>query len=570
MGAIILDHLLSILKIIVSLIILLVACKGVIKRKPFTSFIIVLSTLSFLIASVISFNLLLAKYIIYLFYGLSISYIAYSHFKARANILKTIMPYRRFIFSVLIIGLVSLVYMLFNLNIAFMYNGHDPYFYGIPYEIIEGNYSARIKIWDNYPVTWSKYHFFPGSFASIFLLTAGLKNIFLFKFYKLLVVVIMFFVFDENLNSTIKSQFYKTLIFSLPISVWLINTNGALPLLFLVLSFSFYIDKKTDYSILFLLFFASSLSRHVLPGLMLFVVISFFRYKSLINSKIVYIFIFPVLNIITMIFTGFNPVKMDLSYYFNGDFLYNFFYGLGGSFLFQNVLYNLYDVSIVSKASIHSFIYFMPLLFFLLLLKKHKNSLIVILPSIIIFTSILIQALIKFEASINSYNIIDYFLKGLYIVNALITFCYQFYIINRYYQKKHHSILIILFFVLSILNMIIIPSSGPPIHYYFTDLIVIFILCKEIYFFKIKPELIMATIIVFILIPLNSSQHYIAPPKQYSIIKKIDKTPLDYKKIENRDEIILKSNIYGLRINYYKQSEEAYHLSKQFLSPYKQ
>ena len=48
-----------------------------------------------------------------------------------------------------------------------------------------------------------------------------------------------------------------------------------------------------------------------------------------------------------------------------------------------------------------------------------------------------------------------------------------------------------------------------------------------------------------------------------AIIEEIDYSFL----YEDKEELIIESNIYGLRINYSQNSEEQYHLSKQFLSP---
>ncbi len=360
MENLIIDHALSLFTIVSLTLISLFSFNGIIKEKPFTSLLISTSSFAFLIAATVSYSVVYGRYLVFLFYGVSLSIFFYKIFKQRSSFFKFLRKNHLFVVFAAIAGIISLFYLLFNLSISFLYNGHDPYFYGIPYEIIEGSYSSRIKIWDNYPVAWSKYHFFPGSFATIFLFFAGLKNIFLYKFYKLLIVVFMFFVFEENLTKNIKAQFYKTLIFSIPVIIWLINTNGALPILFLFLSISLYLNNKVDYSLLFLLFFASSLSRHVFPGVVMFVLLGLYNYRSLIKSKVMLLLAFPFLNIVAMTFTGHNPVSVSHAYYFNGEFLYNFLYGRGGSFLFQNQLYNIYDVTVVNQASLSSAIYFLP------------------------------------------------------------------------------------------------------------------------------------------------------------------------------------------------------------------
>ena len=570
MENLILDHALSLFTVIALTLVSLFSFNNIIKEKPFTSLLICVSSFAFLIAATVSYNLVYGKYIVYVFYGVSLSIFFYKIFKDRSSFFKFLRNNNLFVVFATAAGIVSLFYLFINLNVSFLYNGHDPYFYGIPYEIIEGNYSSRIKIWDNYPVAWSKYHFFPGSFAAIFLFFAGLKNIFLYKFYKLLIVVFMFFVFEENLKKNIRTQFYKTLIFSIPIVVWLINTNGALPMLFLFLSISLYLNKRVDYSLLFLLFFASSLSRHVFPGVALFVLLGLYNYRSLTRSKVMFLLAFPFLNIVAMTFTGHNPVTADLAYYLNGEFLYNFLYGRGGSFLFQNQLYNIYDVTIVNQASLSSAFYFLPLFFFLLLIKKHKASLVSLIPFLILGTSVLLQILFQLEPNsgpaFGNYSIAT---QALFLLNATMTFCYPYYVFKKFCGNKTVFYVFVLFFALSILNMIAIPSSGPTIHYVFVDLMVVFFLCQdiELRLFRFRKSFLILGFMIIILVPLNnSSQYYIEPPSKYFKTDDVDTTPLDYKLFDERDDLILESNIYGRRINYYKNSKESYHQSKQFLS----
>ena len=569
METIIIDHVFSLFKIALLTLLILFSFKGLVKNKPFTSLLIGVSSFAFLIATLISFNLKYGKYVVFIFYVAVLIVFIYKNFKKQSSFLKFLKENRSFVFVLLITSTVSLFYLIFNLNITFLYNGHDPYFYGIPYEIIEGNYSSRIKIWDNYPVTWSKYHFFPGALASLFLFSAGLKNIFIYKFYKFLLIGIMFFAFEENLKSNLKLQFYKTLIFSFPITLWLINTNGALPLLFLILSISLYLNKKIDYSILFLLFFASSLSRHVFPGTIICLILLCYNNKLFIKSRITLLLAFPIINIISMIFTGYNKIPFELSYYTNGEFIYNFLYGRGGSFLFQNLLYNIYDVTVINQPSLHSIVYFLPLLFLFLLVKKYKTSLISLLAVVILFTSIIIQLLLKFHLNSDSEFIdFSFYLKGVYLINALIAFCYPFYIFQKFYSKKKEFYVLSLFFALSIINLIIIPTSGPSIHYFFVDIIVVFILSKEIHLnpLILKKQVLLYSFMLISIIPLNSSQHYFEPPTEYLNTHEIEKKPLNYSSNKNRADIILESNIYGRRIYYNESSDEAYHQSNQFLS----
>tara|TARA_B100001093_G_C26855913_1_gene1027395 strand:- start:548 stop:2260 length:1713 start_codon:yes stop_codon:yes gene_type:complete len=569
MESLILDHALSLFTVISLTLVSLFSFNGIIKEKPFTSLLICVSSFAFLIAATVSYNLVYGNYLVYMFYGVSLLIFIYKIFKDRSSFFKFLRNNSLFVIFATAAGLVSLVYLFINLNVTFLYSALDPYFYGIPYEIIEGGYSSRIKIWDNYPVTWSKYHFFPGSFAAIFLFFAGLKNIFLYKFYKLLIIVFMFFVFEENLKKNIRSQFYKTLLFSIPIVMWLISTNGTLPILFLFLSISLYLNKNVDYGLLFLLFFASSLSRHVFPGVVLFVLLGIYNYKFLIRSKVLFLLPLPLLNIVAMTFSGHMPTQL----YSPGqeEFIYNFLYGRGGSFLFQNQLYNIYDVTIVNQVSLSSLIYFLPLIFFLIIIKKHKASLVSLIPLLILGTSVILQILFQLEPNsgpaFGNYSKVT---QTFFLLNATMTFYYPYYVFKKFCHNKTVFYILLLFYALSLLNMIVIPSSGPKIHYVFIDLIVVFFLCQDIKLrlLSFRKSFLILGFMIIILIPINnSSQYYIEPPSGYFKIDEVDTVPLEYRRFEEKDDLILESNIYGRRINYYENSDEQYHLSKQFLSP---
>ena len=132
---------------------------------------------------------------------------------------------------------------------------------------IEGDYFTRIKIWDNYPYEWSKYHFFNGSLYSIFLLFTGIKNLFLWKLIK-----IMFFSFSYFFLEEISKSFYKQNLIFLSILVcinsigWMFSTNGELSTLFLISSIFLYLEKNNKLSLLFLVFFTCTLSRNLIPG----------------------------------------------------------------------------------------------------------------------------------------------------------------------------------------------------------------------------------------------------------------------------------------------------------------
>jgi hypothetical protein len=70
--------------------------------------------------------------------------------------------------TIILIGslALSLIAPYFNDGI---YNGHWTYYSGISLEMIQADYNSRLRILDNYPAVWPKYHFFQASMHAIFL-----------------------------------------------------------------------------------------------------------------------------------------------------------------------------------------------------------------------------------------------------------------------------------------------------------------------------------------------------------------------------------------------------------------
>ena len=199
MEFLILDHIWSFFFILIVLLASLFTYEELIKNKPYTSFLIVISTFGFTISTSISYNLNLGKFFLYFYYALTFTLFLYK-LKIKPSFIHFLKHKIQLVKFLFLCGILMLVYTIYNLNFTFFYDGHDPYFYGIPFEIIEGNYFSRIKIWDNYPKVWSKYHFFVGSTFSLFLLFSGLKNIFLFKLLKIIFVVVGVFSLEEFLG----------------------------------------------------------------------------------------------------------------------------------------------------------------------------------------------------------------------------------------------------------------------------------------------------------------------------------------------------------------------------------
>ena len=570
----IIDHLYSFIILLFSVIIPLFSFKGLIEKRPFTSFLVVISSFGFLISTCISFNLSLGRYCIFIYYAIVLGCFLLKMAKNPPSFYFFIKENKGFITTFLIGGFISLLYLIFNLKINFIYSSHDPYFYGIPFEIIEGNYFSRIKIWDNFPYVWSKYHFFPGSISSIFLFFSGIKNIFLYKLYLILVIVLSLFTFKENIRENkIKNIFLYSLVISILIVSWFFKTNGAFPFVFFIVSAVLYFDNKLDYSLLFLLFFASSLSKHVLPGVSVFTFLFFRHYKSLLNSKVIFLYIVPITNIFSMIFSGQSPIDFDYNFYLQGKFLGSFFYGGWTSILYQNIFTHTINEFLSFKFLTFNFILnILSSMFILRLLFKLNYKLKVVLFSTI-FSSILLIFSIFLDANttskISGYNIITILF---YILNSGLVFSFPLYMLfyfkNNFKDYKELFYIANIFYVMSIINIILFTGGVGVPNYFLINItsiaFIIYYFKPNIYKIRIMP--LVFILIIAVLAPSSNSDQHFFDMRKIKLDTNIPKTQIEYYKDKN-DTIypILKSSIYGKRIYSYPGTSDRFHMSNNFI-----
>jgi hypothetical protein len=229
----------------------------------------------------VSFYAGIAKYLIYIMTLFPIAYECYrkchyrkSYFDYNKIINKT-KPL--FIFLCLFSLLVAVYFSSISRSDG-IFNGHNNYFSGISLELLRADYYSRLRIFDNYPLEWGKYHFFNGS------LTA-LPQIFLswndFGTYMLAKIGIISVLLATIIELSIKSIYKKYYFFAFGIAViyvftmlphqlyWSISTNAyssiAIFLIFLQL-----LDNKRNGPALFFLFcFGLSTSRSLLPAFLL-------------------------------------------------------------------------------------------------------------------------------------------------------------------------------------------------------------------------------------------------------------------------------------------------------------
>ena len=572
MENLIIDHILSFLSILISLLISLFAFNGVIKSKPFTSFLVVASIFGFIISSCVSFDLNLGRYFIVGYYFFVFSCFLSKIYKKKFSLIYFLKHKIQFIKLFVLFGILSCLYLVYNLNIGFIYNAHDPYFYGIPFEIIEGNYSSRIKIWDNYPQVWAKYQFFNGSIYSIFLFFSGIKNIFLYKLIKISFIIVLFFSLKENLKIKPK-LFYNLLVFTLPITIWLFYTNGDFSVVFLIIAIFLYLDKKLGFSLLFILFFSSSLARHVLPGILMFLFILYNHRKTIFKSKIVLLYIFPIVNIISMILTGNQSSTgaqgiQDLNFYLDGKFFLNFFYGGWTENLLQNTpsllfkkLFNVVKLKEINIFDLNILIYFISAFLLSLLIFKLKDKKIKALTVVVTLSTLILIIFRKFFPSLG--NIFN-------IINAFFVFSFPIFIIIRY-RNKQNAILFQSFMILYVSSLISIITFGVDVGlpiFFLVNIIVAYLLLEDsnINFIDFKLSWFLILLVSFVLYPKFDDTSHIFDMKNVEI-KNPESELQFYKNKYDTIGPILNSNIYGKRIKFSKESSHKFHVSKRFISP---
>jgi len=574
MGDILNDHLISFISIFLFIIISLYSYIGVFHEKKFISLLISLSSFGFLISFSISYNLNFGRYLVISYYFLTTILFLYNLLIKKRSFISFIINNKNFLFSLLLSGVLSIIYLVYNLKITFFYNGHDPYLYGIPFEILEGNYFQRVKIWDNYPKTWSKYHFFNGSINSIFLLFTGFKNIFLFKLYSIIVLIFLFNVlkelFDEN---RYMNKYFLSLLICIPSITWFFSSNGAYPLVFLTLSIFFYEKKNIDYSFLFLLFFTSSLSRHLIPGGVVLLFLFLYHWRVLIKFKHFYLILFPILNIISMVLSGNNPLKsiFSLNDFTSGKVLVNFLYGPGfQSLLFQNYLtefiFNL-------RISFNTIMYLVSGILFLLILIKLKNLYHKIYYLLSIFFLIIFKISLENDISNNQFlRISEYSIMTLlsWFIHSTLIFSYPLYWFFQTSKFNNLKSYFLIFYLCSILNILILGvNSGIP-NYYLISIILVFLvlLNVNIKFSKLNIfniVLILTSMSVFFPVFDDGYQHSF-DMKNHSIFNfNSKKNIIKYRSVNDTLYPILESNIYGKRIEFYENSNSLFHVSKGFI-----
>ena len=256
-----------------------------------------------IVSFLISFNAFLGRIFIYLFYLFNLLYFIIIFFNNKINFR---FLSQTFLFAFLLI-FIFFIYIYYSINYEFLYNGHDPYLFSIPFEISEALYNSRLKIFDNFPMVWSKYHFFHGSFYSFFTIFAFTKNVFLFKAVK----IFIFFLLYKSLNEVVsenKLALFSFFICSLTLftsqTSWFLYSNGILSLYLLVCSISYIHYGRRYLAIIFVLFLANSSIRTFIPSILVLVVYLIMNKPKFKNIKKYLLLTLILISAFSMVLSG--------------------------------------------------------------------------------------------------------------------------------------------------------------------------------------------------------------------------------------------------------------------------
>lgn len=536
------------------------------KLKSFTSYLLISSIVGCLISFFISYNLNLGRYTLYFFYSTTLLLFIQKLIKNEKSFLVFLKGHVEDLLYLTLIFLFISIYVFYNVEYKFYYDGHFPYQYGIPFEILEGDYFSRIKIWDNYPLIWSKFHFLTGSVNSILICFAPFKNIFLFKMYQLIVAYLVMKSILENLSRNKIKYFNIISLVSIVCIIWLFNTNGALSIAYFFISLIFYTQRKYDKSFIFLVLFSVVVSRNLLLGISILSLVCFFHYKKINFIKLSPYLIFPILNVYSMIFSGDSPLSLNFVQIFNTSSLSSFSYlpGKRWTYLFyqHDLTELLYHLKNYSYPQIHLFLKLVSLGFIFILIIRLRNRFYLIIPvllSLIIFSIVEIKN--ESFLSTSDYSSITQFFI---IVEILILF-FLLPLLIIYQSSLKREMKIILYFMnfSCILNNLVFgPSLGIPTYFFINTTLFLIIIRKTD--LNVNKHLILILVLLSVLLPKTNYDTHLNF-KSFDVDEFDDSEFLTMKYSDFKDlkKTIFFSNIYGKRI-YHKHNNPRLHISDQF------
>lgn len=539
-----------------------------IKSKKYTASLLYIFLHASVVTFLLGFNANFAKTYVFVVTILNIIISLFLYYKSNENFLEYYFFKNKEYFKYTIIStLIISIYTIYSVRINFLYNGHDPYLFGIPFETLSASYNSRLKVFDNYPFVWTKFHFFNGAVSSIILAPIFIKNIFIYKFSKLIILTLSLLSISEFVKFTKNQIILLSILFVVFSSqfAWIYYTNGFLSL-YLFIIFLLLIVKK-DYLhppenqfilILVLALFSLSTIRSLVPGVSVLLFILFRKYISIRQLGVVKFSILSLvfISLLSMVLLGQNQISNSTI-----QFNYKNYFSMGWNnlFLIRNILLS-FKLFIIE----HTIPFFIKLFWAVAVI----TLIILNLSSLKLFKwrefySTKFITILYFL--INGFSIIFYSNKYLYSLSFLSIFLFPLYlVISQNTFEKRTNYILFCFILVSIIQILIIdPSSSIPNAILF-DYIILLYLFLKFQFAKLNLNSIIA--LVVIISPLFYLQNMIIPPISDRTSKKVKVEKLINEKISDLEsDFIYKTAIKGSRYNYNKLIGDSISVSQNFI-----
>jgi hypothetical protein len=397
-----------------------------------------------------------------------------------------------------------------------IFNGHENYFSGISLEILRAEYFSRLRIFDNYPVAWSRYHFFNGALASLPQLFIFKSNLYTFMAAKIcLITFFIFSIIELSIRSNSLRKYFLLAIICiiyiftmLPNQLWwAIGTNAYSSTFLLIITLLCWKKNLYNLAMFFALVFGLSTSRSVIPGIFLFIAMLYFMphkenlFSKLINgfngisfinfrhiflkqdlTKISGLYALLLIAITIMIFSGnpnSTPFKLNYSNFFDEGWIYIMSPSItqanlamnSSPFLKPNYWWIIFWLSVLIFTILNSSsIMYLRRIKFLIFNSKHKN-LIIILTIFLIIVSLFVRVFKPYQFQI----FILYFIIPTSLATILV--------------PNKTKYLVIIFIVASVFQVVIFQSSISIPNYIIVEWIVLFGFLYQISFMRFNIKL---------------------------------------------------------------------------------
>ena len=191
--------------------------------------------------------------------------------------LKQFMKY--FLIYLILIFFVLLPFFVENLrnfDNALLFNAHQTYYSGQVIEMLTGSYPGRLRVYDQYPLTWAKYHFFQSSLISIVFPNFHFIEINYISYYIVKISIVCMIIGSIFIETRFIKSLTKIVLFLLISNLFLIEllnysflTNNIIPGLVLILIYKSYINREFKLFYVLILINMVLVSRNVILSISL-------------------------------------------------------------------------------------------------------------------------------------------------------------------------------------------------------------------------------------------------------------------------------------------------------------